>query len=262
MMSIESNVTLKIILRYLKNLLIVPSALNLSMQSEYASPRSNEPEPMKVVKVFKPTSQPTISVLIADDHKLVRDMMSLFIAAQDDFEVSVAQSYDEARAALEANGRIDVILLDAKMPGMLGVVSVQDMVRDFPDSAVVTFSGTSSNAYVQECLRVGTKGYIPKTLPFQSLLSAIRLIASGEIFVPSSFSHANTDSEKLSSYNISEPELKVLRRVCVGWSNKEIARDAGTTEVTVKMHMRSICNKLNAKNRTQAAVIALREEIT
>lgn len=212
--------------------------------------------------MIKPANQPTISVLIADDHKLLREMMSFFIASQDDFEVSVAQSYDEVRVALKVAGRFDVILLDAKMPGMLGVVSVEDIVRDYPDSAVVTFSGTSSNDYVQECLRVGAKGYIPKTLPFQSLLSAIRLIASGEIFVPSSFLSAKTDSEKLSRFNLSEPELRVLRRVGVGWSNKEIARDTRTTEVTIKMHMRSICSKLNAKNRTQAAVIALREEIT
>lgn len=201
------------------------------------------------------------SVLIVDDHQLVRDLLYAYISGQEEFEASVASSCDAAVEALEAAGRFDVVLLDAQMPGVDGIVSVENLIKRYPDSAVVIFSGTVSNEYVKEALMVGAKGYIPKTLPFKSLASALTLIASGEIFVPSTFSSANTDSNNSKRFNLSDNELAVLRKVRAGWSNKQIAGDMNATEVTIKMHMRAICHKLGAKNRTQAAVIALREQI-
>lgn len=203
-----------------------------------------------------------ISVLIADDHQLVRDMMQGFISNQDDFEASAVGSYYDVLTKLEAGEVFDVVLLDALMPGMDDIVSIESLVKAYANSAFVVFSGTVSNEYVHKALLVGAKGYIPKSLPFKSLLSAIKLIASGEVFVPSAFSATKIEQGEFRHYNLSDSELAVLRKVRAGWSNKEIARDLGATEVTVKMHMRAICNKLNAKNRTQAAIIALKEQIS
>lgn len=211
--------------------------------------------------MFKNKSTELISILIADDHQLVREMMHAFISNQDNFEVSVAHSYQDALAKLEATGGFDLILLDVSMPGMEGIVSIERLVKAYPDSATVVFSGTASNGFVQEALLAGAKGYIPKSIPFKSLISAIALIASGEVFVPSTFSKVDKETANSSSFNLSDSELAVLRKVRAGWSNKEIAREMDATEVTIKMHMRAICNKLGAKNRTQAAVIALRELI-
>lgn len=210
---------------------------------------------------FKIKQPDHISVLIVDDHQLVRDLLYAYIAGQEEFDAVVASSYDGAVDALEVAGKFDVVLLDAQMPGMDGIVSVENLVKRYPDSAIVVFSGTVSNEYVKEALTVGARGYIPKTLPFKSLASALRLIASGEVFVPSTFSSANADSNKARRFNLSDNELAVLRKVRVGWSNKQIAREMNATEVTIKMHMRAICHKLGAKNRTQAAVIALCEQI-
>jgi two-component system nitrate/nitrite response regulator NarP len=212
--------------------------------------------------IFDPKSSKPISILIADDHQLVREMMYAYISNQDGFEVTLANSYHDALAKIDADGSIDVILMDAQMPGMDGIVSIESFVRAHPNSSVVVFSGTVSNEYVQEALLAGAKGYIPKSLPFKSLLSAITLIASGEVFVPSTFSSANKDAAKSRHFNLSDSELAVLRKVRAGWSNKEIAREMDSTEVTIKMHMRAICTKLGAKNRTQAAVIALQEQIS
>lgn len=211
--------------------------------------------------MFKTKNTESISILIADDHQLVREMMYAFISNQDNFEVSVAHSYQDALAKLEATGGFDLILLDISMPGMEGIVSIERLVKAYPASATVVFSGTTSNEFVQEALLAGAKGYIPKSIPFKSLISAITLIASGEVFVPSTFSKADKETANSSSFNLSDSELAVLRKVRAGWSNKEIAREMDATEVTIKMHMRAICNKLGAKNRTQAAVIALRERI-
>jgi len=208
------------------------------------------------VKKAKP-----ISLLIADDHQLVRDMMQVFISNHDDFEVSAAHSYHDALSKLEAPGGFDLILLDISMPGMEGIVSIESLVKAYPATATVVFSGTASNEFIQEALLSGAKGYIPKSIPFKSLLSAITLIASGEVFVPSTFSKAEKEPAHSRSFNLSNNELAVLRKVRAGWSNKEIARAMDATEVTIKMHMRAICSKIGAKNRTQAAVIALREQI-
>ena len=212
--------------------------------------------------MFKAQNAKPISLLIADDHQLVREMMYAFISNQDDFEVSVAHSYHDALSKLEATGGFDIILLDISMPGMEGIVSIESLVKAYPASATVVFSGTASNEFVQEALLAGAKGYIPKSIPLKSLISAITLIASGEVFVPSTFSKANKEAAKSRSFNLSDSELAVLRKVRAGWSNKEIAREVNATEVTIKMHMRAICSKLGAKNRTQAAVIAIREQIS
>ena len=218
-------------------------------------------EPTSATMMFNPTSTEPISMLIADDHQLVREMLFTFISNQDGFEVSLADSFHDALAKIEAAGSFDVILMDARMPGMDGIVSIESLVKAHPSSSVVVFSGTASNQYVREALSVGAKGYIPKSLPFKSFLSAITLIASGEVFVPSTFSTESTASSKSQRFNLSDSEISVLRKVRAGWSNKEIAREMNATEVTIKMHMRAICIKLGAKNRTQAAVIALQEQI-
>lgn len=201
------------------------------------------------------------SVLIADDHQLVRDLLYVYISSQEEFSATVASSYDSTLEALETGQRFDIVLLDAQMPGMDGIVSIEKIIKQYPEPAVVIFSGTASSEYVHEALVVGARGYIPKTLPFKSLASALKLIASGEVFVPSAFSRTNLAQNQAMRFDLSENELTVLRKVRAGWSNKEIARHMVVSEVTVKMHMRAICLKLGAKNRTQAAVIALREEI-
>ena len=211
--------------------------------------------------MFGSENSSVISVLIADDHQLVRDMIGAFIEAQPDFDITPVPSYDDALAILEGGKSFDVVLLDVNMPGMKGLECIETLVQKFPKTSIVIFSGIASDAYVKDALDVGARGYIPKTLPFKSLLNTIRLVASGEVFVPSSFLSAAAETGDEVNFGMSANELRVLRKVCAGLSNKEIARDMEMTEVTIKMHMRGICSKMGAKNRTQAAVIALREQI-
>jgi len=213
------------------------------------------------VTVFAPQNDLVTNVLIADDHQLVRDMISLFLSAQPGFSVSVAESYQDVYTVLHKSEPFDVVMLDVQMQGMDGIRNVEVLVREFSGSSIVIFSGVASDQFVQDALKVGAKGYIPKTLPFKSLLNAIRLVASGESFVPSSFLTKDRSEDVAAKFSLSESELSVLRMVCAGMANKEIAREMETTEVLIKMHMRGICKRLDAKNRTQAAVIALREHL-
>lgn len=195
-----------------------------------------------------------LSILIGDDHELIRDAIAHMLRSESDFSVTVAKDARTVLHEIQLAGSYDVILLDVNMPGMDGLSGVEDVVKANDDGAVVIFSGQVDDIFVWKAIECGAKGYIPKTLPIRALTSAIRVIASGQTFVPfHRRSESDTDGP---GYGLTESEKSILRKLPQGMTNKEIARIEGFTEVIVKMHMRSICAKLNAKNRTHAAMIA------
>ena len=102
-------------------------------------------------------------------------------------------------------------------------------------------------------LKAGAAGFVPKTLTPKSLFSAVFLMAAGETFAPASLLNQKADAE---TGMLSTRELDVLRRVCQGHSNKDIAGDFCLSEASVKFHVKTICRKLKARNRTQAVTIA------
>jgi two-component system nitrate/nitrite response regulator NarL len=197
-----------------------------------------------------------VSVMIADDHSLLREALAQTLRADPSLSVSTADSYDAARAGIAKLGKIDVVLLDIVMPGMNGLTSVEELVKFNTGGAVVVFSGNTPNDFVDRALAMGARGFIPKTLPLRSLAAAIQLIALGQIFVPVPPSDPLKETRGVEPICLSPRELTVLEHVSIGLTNKEIAWDIGVVEVTVKMHMRSICSKLKAKNRVHAVTIA------
>ena len=105
---------------------------------------------------------------------------------------------------------------------------------------------------------MGASGFVPKTLGAKSMMSAIRLMLAGEIFVPFDFMR---QADQKTVANLTERETQVLDGLCAGKSNKEIARDLDLQEVTIKLHVKTLCRKLDAKNRTQAAMIAKERDL-
>lgn len=198
-----------------------------------------------------------ISVLIADDHDLMRDALAQALKPDARFSVTTADSHDGTLAEINRLSTVDVLLLDVVMPGMNGLKSIADFVKANVNGAVVVFSGNAAPDFVNQALALGARGFIPKTFPLRSLATAIQLIASGQIFVPFGAGNPGQEVESTgSAEHLTSRELDVLQRVSDGLTNKEVAREIGVTEVTVKMHMRSICGKLQAKNRAHAAIIA------
>jgi DNA-binding NarL/FixJ family response regulator len=119
-------------------------------------------------------------------------------------------------------------------------------------------SGTAPRAIAEEALTGGAAGFLPKTMPARSLMSAIRFMVMGEQYAPVQFM---TEREEEPPSNplakqFTEREMQMLLGLCRGLSNKEIARELELQEVTVKLHVKTACRKLNARNRTQAAMIA------
>jgi DNA-binding NarL/FixJ family response regulator len=195
-----------------------------------------------------------LSVLVADDHDIVRDAVAHVISNELAVEVMTAKDKETVLQAIVESGPFSVLLLDIAMPGMASTSSVEEIVKANAPGAVVVFSGLVDEVFVRQAIMNGARGYIPKTLPLKSLCSTLKLIASGQIFVPfSPVEHASLDRK---TPRLSDKELSVLRLLVKGQTNKEIARALDSTEVRIKMHLRSICSRLNAKNRTQAALIA------
>ncbi|MBC2834145.1 response regulator [Paragemmobacter straminiformis] len=196
-----------------------------------------------------------ISILIADDHALLVDMIDLFLQSDGGFTVARADSLQTVVEAIEAEGPFDVILLDLDMPGMHGLQGIETAVKANKGGRVVLFSGQVRQEAIFQALEMGISGFIPKTLSAKSMANAIRFVDSGEIYIPSVLSATWARPERRAqATNISPREMDVLRHICQGKTNKDVARELGLTEITVKMHVRSLCAKMNVTNRTQIAM--------
>lgn len=200
----------------------------------------------------------SISVLIADDHKLLAETVQLFLEADGTFAVARAETLDEALSLIAEQGSFQVVLLDLDMPGMAGLSGLARAVSANAPGRVVLFSGQARHEAALRALELGAAGYIPKTLSPKTVATALRFVAAGEIYFPTGFSPMAAPGDATAGEaQLSQRERQVLRGICDGSTNREIAESLSLTEVTVKMYVRSLCAKLGAQNRTQAAIIAL-----
>ncbi|MFY0616674.1 response regulator transcription factor [Shimia sp.] len=196
-------------------------------------------------------------ILLADDHGMVRETISAYLTNEGRAAVVAASDFFEAMKALDQKGPFDLVLLDFSMPGMNGLQGLTDAIKAHPDQAFAIISGTATNKVAHEALAAGAIGFLPKTMGAKSLVNAVRFMIAGETFVPASVL-ADKDGREDNDFSkqFSMREKQVLAWLCKGASNKEIARDLDLQEVTIKLHVRTVCKKLNAKNRTQAAILA------
>lgn len=197
------------------------------------------------------------TILIADDHQLICEAVSEVLRREQDFDVVSAGSYEQAVEVLKSKA-VDVVLLDVKMPGMHGIESVSKVIKAADTAAVTLFSGNIDDYFARLALRAGASGFIPKTISMRILPAAIRLIASGGIYLPPSLPEdvaEPVNDDEPASESVTPRELQIVRLVEAGLSNKEIAREMSTTEVRVKMYLRAIFRKLDARNRAHAVSV-------
>lgn len=191
-------------------------------------------------------------VLIADDHDLVREAIAALLIQEGIDEVETVPDLQKGIAKIEETGVFDLVLLDYLMPGMNGLEGLHKMLDANRARPVALLSANMSRANVEEAIGSGAAGFIPKTMSSHSLANAVRFMASGEIYAPYNFMKAGEDALG----DLSMRETEVLKGICEGKSNKEIARDLDLQEPTIKLHVKTLCRKLNAKNRTHAAMLA------
>mgnify|MGYP006290044299 FL=1 len=200
-----------------------------------------------------------MKILLADDHDLVRETLAAFIMAEGGITVDTVEDLESAVARI-ANGDgdgYDLVLLDYTMPGMNGLHGLSRAMEANNGKPVAIMSGTATKDVAQSAMEAGAIGFLPKTLPAKSLVNAVRFMAAGETYVPVTFLTAEeTGDDNPLAKKLSTREQEVLGGLCRGLANKEIARELGLQEVTVKLHVKTLCNKLEAKNRTHAAMIA------
>ncbi|MGP1357714.1 response regulator transcription factor [Roseicyclus sp.] len=192
-------------------------------------------------------------ILIADDHDLVREAIAAFLVAEGQAEVATAGSLPEALEIVASDRAFDLALLDYNMPGMNGLEGLHRMRKAKAGLPVAILSGTTTRALADEAIAAGAAGFVPKTLTPRSMIVAAQFMAAGEVYAP--FSVMQQKSQAASGL-LSSRELEVLQGICRGQSNKEIALDHDLHEATVKLHAKTLCRKLGAKNRTHAAMIA------
>lgn len=194
-----------------------------------------------------------MKILLADDHDLVREAIAAFLVNEGEASVVTTGSLPEALNEVKQKGPFDLVLLDYNMPGMNGLEGLRKMISVSEDRPVALLSGTTTRALAEEAISEGAAGFVPKTLASKSMVSATRFMAAGEIYAP--FNLMQKKEEQTSGL-LSKREVDVLQGICRGQSNKEIARDFNIHEATVKLHAKTLCRKLGAKNRTHAAMIA------
>jgi len=195
-----------------------------------------------------------MKLLIADDHDLVRETLAAFLVAEGMSLVDTVASLDDALKAM-ATSEYDLVLLDYAMPGMRGLAGLAEAAELAGGRPVALISGTTSRDLAEAALKSGARGFVPKTLGSRAIAAAIRHMVSGEVFAPIGLlSDEAPVTGDLSA--LTKREVDVLRGLCRGLSNKEIARDLDLQEVTVKLHVKTLSRKLDARNRTHAAMIA------
>lgn len=213
-----------------------------------------------------------IKVLIADDHRVVREGLSAILKTKDEIEV-VGEAKDGQEAVEKARALLpDVILMDVSMPRMGGVEATRIVKREFPHVGIVALTMYEEQQYIFDLVRAGATGYLLKDTDSAQIVSAIKAIYRGESLIhPSVASKILAEFSLLSQgkgkkrpwadHDLTEREITVLRLVADGKTNKEIANNLDLSEKTVKNHVRNIFHKLQVYDRTQAAILAIRKGI-
>jgi len=196
-------------------------------------------------------------ILIADDHDLLRDTLVMFLENAGGIETEAVGTFNDAIARIDVGPAYDLVLLDYNMPGMNGLVGLKSALVHEGGQRVALMSGEATKKIAEDALEAGAAGFVPKSLPAKSLVNAVKFMAMGEQYAPIDFMTAEVaqDGNPLAT-KLTERELQVLKGLTEGKSNKEIARDLGLTEPTIKLHMKTLYRKVGASNRTQAALIA------
>lgn len=206
-----------------------------------------------------------ISVLLVDDHVLMREGLRQLFSLEEDIVIT-----DEAGDGFEALDIIrqrqpDVILIDIHLPVMDGIAVTRQITRLFPDIAIIILTAYQQHAQIVEAMQSGARGYLLKSTSAQEVRDAIRAVHRGEIVVSPTLTGAivrelqrrAVPNELLAQ--LTEKEIEIIRYLATGLSNKEIATRLAYSEKTVKNYLSVIFQKLQLRDRTQVAIFALRQ---
>jgi DNA-binding NarL/FixJ family response regulator len=197
-----------------------------------------------------------ITVLLVDDHSLVRRGFRRMLEDEVDMEVVGEAGDGEEAIKLAKQFRPQVIVMDCALPGMNGLQATRQIIEDSPDTAVLMLSMHSENTWVRQAIEAGAKGYVLKNALELELGAAIRKVAAGEsVFDPTVEQRSALKGERNA---LTPRELEVLQMIVDGKSNKEIATSLDLSANTVAVHRANIMNTLGIHKTAELVVYAIR----
>ena len=206
-----------------------------------------------------------MKLLIVDDHGLVREGLKA-ILGQSDLKAECLEAWDEISIwqCLKEHPDVNLVLLDIQLPGLSGMDLLRRIAKEHPAMPVIMLSADHDSQTVSQALQWGASGFMPKNSLNQVLISAIRLVLAGGVYIPPEAllksspkpqpASTNKAALQLDSLGLTNRQLDVLRLLVKGLSNKRISRQIDLAEATVKIHIRGILRNLGVTNRTEALV--------
>lgn len=213
----------------------------------------------------------TIKILLADDHKIVRDGLRSLLEKQDNLEVVAEAENGRKAVQLALEKKPDVVIMDVSMPDLNGIEATRQIVEELPDTKVVALSMHSDKRFVAGMLQAGASGFLLKDCAYQELARAINTVVSHQtylspeitgIMVNEYLTSLATPQDQSVASPLTSREREVLQLIAEGWSTKEIAAHLYVSIKTVETHRRQIMRKLNLHTVADLTKYAIREGLT
>jgi two-component system, NarL family, nitrate/nitrite response regulator NarL len=196
-----------------------------------------------------------VNILVADNDAIVSELLAGYLSSNGMASTPVS-TLGGACDAFSKRDTIDAFLLDMDMPAVASPMQLEHVLKTYGSTPVILMSSSARREVIEHAIDIGARGYIPKSSSLRTLLNAVKFVLAGETFLPASFIASSAERVQFNGVHFNSREIEVLRQVRLGKMNKEIAIALGISPTAVKMTVRTICNKLSVKNRTQAALLA------
>lgn len=209
---------------------------------------------------------PTATILIADDHALIRQTWSFVLNTHERFTVIGESSTGEQTIALVHQLRPDIVVMDICMPGLDGLEATRRIRFCSPLTNIIAVTSHTNPAYARKMLQYGAKGYVTKSSPAKELFTAIDTALAGGRYLCQQIKDTITEQvitgadPQAALEGLSRRERQIIRLVCEGWPSAHIARELFISEKTVEVHRYNVLKKLNLKN-TPAMVHYVRSNL-
>jgi DNA-binding NarL/FixJ family response regulator len=211
-----------------------------------------------------------ISIVLAEDHQIVRAGLRSLFEAQEDMKVLAEANNGRTAVQLAKELTPAVVVMDIIMPDLNGVDATRQIVAESPTTRVLALSARTDRRFVTDALRAGAVGYVPKTSAFEELVTAVRWVAAGKVYLSPSVASGVLDNCVLGEGGVgqsafsqlSNREREVLQLMAEGWSAKEAAHTLHVGVKTVETHRARLMDKLNLHSVAALTKYAIREGLT